>query len=664
MRPGPSPVSLALSLAFHASLIGWMFFGPSLGTRAPEPEKNIYQQLIAPNEKKLVWYSFKDKLPQVSPLERRGVSRAPRTESKTDKQTIVANARRRSKAKQMVYLPAPPRELDHEVVSPNLFAFAVPKLPEPEARPAPKLFAPPPEVIRAITPPEPLPAPPEIAAAELTTPRPKDFVPPLEPARKPAQPTVPEPPRVAAAAAQPDVPQPDALPKPKPKEFIPPREAKRAPASAPTVPDAPRVASTTAKVELPQAGRLPRPQPKEFIPPREERRSRAPGANVPEAPRVQATTAKLELPQAGRLPRPQPKEFIPPKEAKRGPASAPAVPDAPQVAAAAGTKLYLPQAAALPRPKPREFSPPRSAKPAPGTPAALPDAPQIAEGKPGAGELHRSFVPPAAPPRQAALPSVEAAPPLDASASPGSLTAAIVGLRPAGELTELPNAASAAQFSSGPKRVENGGTGEPVETAKIFVPDLMIRDGGAAAPDSSLVQKVVKAAAAPTSAANLEEAARGLPVLRPEARLPGIIQVPNAPDPRFSGRTIYMVAIQMPNVTSYIGSWTMWFADREPMPGRVREMRAPVPMHKVDPKYIASAAAERVEGKVQLAAVIHSDGTIDSIVVLQHLDDRLDFSATQALQKWQFQPARRDGRPIDVDAIFEIPFRLEPLAAR
>ena len=106
----------------------------------------------------------------------------------------------------------------------------------------------------------------------------------------------------------------------------------------------------------------------------------------------------------------------------------------------------------------------------------------------------------------------------------------------------------------------------------------------------------------------------------------------------------------------------MWFADREPMPGEVREMRPPVPTRKVDPKYVASAAAERVEGKVQLSAVIRRDGHVESVTVLKHLDDRLDFSATEALQKWEFEPARRDGRPVDVDAIFEIPFRLEPVA--
>jgi TonB family protein len=260
--------------------------------------------------------------------------------------------------------------------------------------------------------------------------------------------------------------------------------------------------------------------------------------------------------------------------------------------------------------------------------------------------------------------AIEAAPALETQAAAGNLTAAIVGLKPVDRLVELPDSARPAQISAGPKRTNDGGTGEPVESAKIFLPDLMIRDGGAAPPDATVIRKLARAAAAPTSAENLEQAVRAVPILRSETRLPGVSQVPSAPDPRLTGRIIYMVAIQMPNVTSYTGSWTMWFADREPMPGQVREMRPPIPTRKVDPKYIASAVAERIQGKVQLSAVIGSDGRVTSISVLQHLDDRLDFSATQALQKWEFEPAKRDGHTVDVDAIFEIPFRLEPLAVK
>ena len=47
----------------------------------------------------------------------------------------------------------------------------------------------------------------------------------------------------------------------------------------------------------------------------------------------------------------------------------------------------------------------------------------------------------------------------------------------------------------------------------------------------------------------------------------------------------------------------VWFAEREPVPGAAAvDMRAPVPLRKVDPKYVAAAAAERVEGTVRLAA--------------------------------------------------------------
>jgi TonB family protein len=70
--------------------------------------------------------------------------------------------------------------------------------------------------------------------------------------------------------------------------------------------------------------------------------------------------------------------------------------------------------------------------------------------------------------------------------------------------------------------------------------------------------------------------------------------------------------------------------------------------------------ADRVEGKVLLAAVLRKDGRVDSILVLRHVDERLDQSAQDALDKWQFQPALRDGEPVDVDLLIEIPFRLAP----
>jgi TonB family protein len=142
---------------------------------------------------------------------------------------------------------------------------------------------------------------------------------------------------------------------------------------------------------------------------------------------------------------------------------------------------------------------------------------------------------------------------------------------------------------------------------------------------------------------------------------PNAPRVSSSPDPRMDGRAVYMMAIQMQNITSYSGSWMVWFAEHQPLPGTAPlEMRPPDPLHKVDPKYIADAVLERVEGTVRLSAVIRKDGHVEAVELLKHLDDRLDKSAEEALAKWQFQPALRDGTPVDVDAVFEIPFRLAP----
>ena len=117
------------------------------------------------------------------------------------------------------------------------------------------------------------------------------------------------------------------------------------------------------------------------------------------------------------------------------------------------------------------------------------------------------------------------------------------------------------------------------------------------------------------------------------------MRVSAAPDPRFEGRTVYTVALQMPNVTSYSGSWILWYAERKPLPGEAPEMSAPSALRKVDPLYDLSAVDDRVEGKVQLSAVIHTDGYVYGITVLRGVDPRLDNSAVAALRKWEFTPA-------------------------
>ncbi len=87
-------------------------------------------------------------------------------------------------------------------------------------------------------------------------------------------------------------------------------------------------------------------------------------------------------------------------------------------------------------------------------------------------------------------------------------------------------------------------------------------------------------------------------------------------------------------------------------------------MRKVDPKYVASAAADRIEGKVQLACVIGKDGHVSHVEMVRGLDDRLNETAQEAMAKWEFEPATRHGEPVEVDVLVEIPFKLAPFTPK
>ena len=140
----------------------------------------------------------------------------------------------------------------------------------------------------------------------------------------------------------------------------------------------------------------------------------------------------------------------------------------------------------------------------------------------------------------------------------------------------------------------------------------------------------------------------------------GAAKVSGAPDPRFTGRDVYLMAIQMPNLTSYSGSWLMWYSDRTVRETGLAPISPPVPHRKVDPKYIATAVEERIEGRVQLACVIDREGRVSAVELVRGIDARLNQSAEEALSKWEFYPATRNGAPVDVDVLVEIPFRLAP----
>ena len=545
-----SVASFAVSACFHGSILGWVALGPSLS--APEKAKSLYEQEIQPGEKKIIWYSLREKLPEVSPTEVTADARPPRARVKFD-QTIVSGAKDDERSPQKIYLPEPPPE---------------------EAKPAPL-------------------------------------------------------PNVVAVA-----PVPKAV-----RSFVAPVDRPRPETPAPVLPDAPKTA-TVEEAKLPIAAPAVRPQPRAFQAP-ETKRVDAAAVSLPDAPRVVANAELQNLPLPSAGPKPQPLAFAAPPETRLQRQAALLLPDAPAVASATEIKGGLPIAAPMPKPQ-RGFTAPASS--AAGRAG-------YANGGPGTGGS------------PAAIEEAPAAP-MPAGVNGTSVTTmAIVGLNPANTTTvPAPPGPRDAGFSAGPVVRPEGGSGSGSPDSRISVPGLLV---GGGAKDN---QPTIKADFSPTSRENLLAAARMLQGAMPSAAaapktLAGERAAPvgGAPGGRLNGRLVYTIAIQMPNVTSYSGSWIVWFALREPgAAGPLPDVRPPVPLRKVDPKYVQSAVADKVEGKVLLSATIRADGNVEGAAVISGLDPRLDASSVEALSKWMFEPALRNGQPVMVDAVFEIPFHLAP----
>jgi TonB family protein len=125
----------------------------------------------------------------------------------------------------------------------------------------------------------------------------------------------------------------------------------------------------------------------------------------------------------------------------------------------------------------------------------------------------------------------------------------------------------------------------------------------------------------------------------------------------FGGKRVYGRTLNMPNLNSSTGSWVIKFAE---MGGSRKDgdLLEPVAMEKPDPGYPLELMRANVHGTVTLYAVIHADGKVSDIRVLYSPDQRLDAYAAKALAGWKFAPAERAGKPVALEAVVEIPFRV------
>jgi protein TonB len=99
--------------------------------------------------------------------------------------------------------------------------------------------------------------------------------------------------------------------------------------------------------------------------------------------------------------------------------------------------------------------------------------------------------------------------------------------------------------------------------------------------------------------------------------------------------------------------------DQARLPQSSGSDRGLVPQLRIEPDYPESARAHRIEGWVKFSLTVASDGSVKDVVILDAQPARIWDSATiRAVSSWKYQPAIRDGRPVEQAGVVAI-YRFE-----
>lgn len=76
-------------------------------------------------------------------------------------------------------------------------------------------------------------------------------------------------------------------------------------------------------------------------------------------------------------------------------------------------------------------------------------------------------------------------------------------------------------------------------------------------------------------------------------------------------------------------------------------------IRRVEPVYPVLARQTHREGRVELRAIIGTDGTIQSLQIVAS-DPLFDISAREAVQQWRYKPTILNGKPVEIDTYITV----------
>ncbi|HEU4935053.1 MAG TPA: energy transducer TonB [Vicinamibacterales bacterium] len=87
----------------------------------------------------------------------------------------------------------------------------------------------------------------------------------------------------------------------------------------------------------------------------------------------------------------------------------------------------------------------------------------------------------------------------------------------------------------------------------------------------------------------------------------------------------------------------------------------PILTKEVHPRYTREAMQARIEGTIEMDAVVREDGSVGDVTITRSLDDKygLDEEAVKAMKQWQFKPGTKDDKPVTVVVSVTMSFTLK-----
>ena len=88
------------------------------------------------------------------------------------------------------------------------------------------------------------------------------------------------------------------------------------------------------------------------------------------------------------------------------------------------------------------------------------------------------------------------------------------------------------------------------------------------------------------------------------------------------------------------------------------DVKEPVLLNRVQPAYPEEARKNRIQGSVILSTIVDDKGNVEKVEPVESPDPLLTDAAIEAVRKWTYRPATKNGKPVKVRMTVTVAFKL------